>query len=74
MPKLTQNIYDSQSEEFTKTIRKAMAEHGVKQTHLAKELHKTDATVSKWLKDIDIVQLGELRKIANKLGLTIKIE
>lgn len=62
-----------ETSEITKTIRKAMIDNGIKQKHLAKELHKTDATISKWLKDIDIVQFGELKKIANKLGLKITI-
>lgn len=62
------------SSEITKTIKKAMIDRGMNQKSLAKSMDKSSGTVSKWFSDIDCMRLGDLRMIARKLGLTIKIE
>lgn len=73
MPKLPKSKYDEQSEEIVKTIKKAMIDRNMNQKGLAKKLNKWQGTISKWLKNIDSIPFGELRQMAEKLGLKIKI-
>lgn len=65
--------YDADTEAYEVCFRSAMLRKRMRQSDLAKKLGKSQPTVSNWLNDLDSVNLGDLRRMANHLGLTITI-
>ena len=59
--------------EITVSIKKAMLDTGINRRTLAKKVGREYSTITKRFKDIDSVSLGELSRMADVLGLEVKI-
>ena len=75
MPKLNYKTnYQKQTDGYMEAISAAMGAKRMKQRDIAYALNKTPSTVSRNLADIDNMKLGEVRRLASLLGLSVKIE
>lgn len=73
MPRSAVSEYDKQTDVYRMAIKVAMTSRKVNQKKLAERLNKSQAMVSRYLKEPDCISLGELRAIASYLGLQITI-
>lgn len=75
MPKVNYKTdYQKQTDGYMEAINAAMGAKRMKQRDIAYALNKTPSTISRNLADIDNVKLGEVRRLASLLGLSVKIE
>ena len=76
MPKLTYGFaqYERETVEYKRAILGAMGSREIKQVDLAKHIGRSPATMCNYMRNLDRVPFGDLRKMAEKLGLKITIE
>lgn len=61
------------NEEIVNMFRKALIDRKWSQSEFARRLGKSPSAISRRFADIDTVPFGELKRMANKLGLKITI-
>ena len=76
MPKLVSKeaIRARQKLEFMRIISGAMGYEQMNQADIAKKLGVERSTVNRWLKDVDKVSFGNIRDLAETLGIKIIFE
>ena len=73
MPKVKKDPYRELTEEITGAITGAMGERRERQKDIARIMQKSVSQVSRDLKNIDSLSLGEFRHLVNHLGYEIQL-